>query len=114
MELLSAESSQNLIAHGMLARLHGTIRLHPIARLALDRHDPGPAPSFPDKATNKELGQMQQRFRMFELRQVWYSTDEIDLTGDLIKLLQVPLERDAPAKSAEPPKPPAKPERGGE
>ena len=50
---------------------------------------------------------------MFERRQVWYNSDEIDLTGDLIKLLQVPIERDAPAKSAEPPKPPAKPERGG-
>ena len=85
-------------------------------QLVVRKYDPGPAPGFPDKATNKELMQMQERLRMFERRQVWYSTDEIDLTGDLIKLLQVPLEKDAaaPAKSAEPPKPPAKPERGGE
>jgi Skp family chaperone for outer membrane proteins len=84
-------------------------------QLVVRVYDPGPRPNYPDKATNKELGQMQQRLKMFELRQVWYSTDEIDLTGDLVKLLQVPLEREpaAPAKAAEPTKPPEKPERGG-
>ena len=84
-------------------------------QLVVRTYDPGPPPTFPDKATNKELGQMQQRLQMLDRRQVWYSTDEIDLTGDLIKLLQVPLEKDAPApvKAAEPPKPPDKPERGG-
>jgi len=56
---------------------------------------------------------MNQRLKLFELRQILYTTDEIDLTGDLIKLLQVPLERDAPAKASEPPKSPDKPERGG-
>ena len=85
-------------------------------QLVVRKNDPGPPPSFPDKMTREELGHMQQRLTMFDRRQVLYAADEIDLTGDLIKLLEVPLERDpvAPAKSAEPPKPPAKPERGGE
>jgi hypothetical protein len=84
-------------------------------QLVLRTYDPGPPPSVSEKATNKELGQMNQRLQMFDRRQVWFNTDEIDLTGDLIKLLQVPLEKDAvaPTKSAEPPKQPDKPERGG-
>ncbi|HZN41423.1 MAG TPA: OmpH family outer membrane protein [Planctomycetota bacterium] len=82
-------------------------------QLVVRTYDPGPPPNYPDKASNKELGQMNLRLQMFDRRQVWYNTDEIDLTGDLIKLLKVPLEKDAPAKTAEPPKTPAKPERGG-
>jgi len=84
-------------------------------QLVLRVYDQGPPPNFPDKATNKDLDRMNQRLKLFELRQILYTTDEIDLTGDLIKLLQVPLERDqtTPAKASEPPKSPDKPERGG-
>ena len=83
-------------------------------QLVVRVYDPGPRPTWPDKATNNELRAMRERLAMFERRQVLYSTDELDLTGDLIKLLQVPLEKDAaePAKT-EPPKTPDKPERGG-
>ena len=84
-------------------------------QVVLRTYDPGPPPTLPDKASPKELREMRQRLQMFDRRQVWFATDESDLTGDLIKLLQVPLEKDqapiAPAKTE--PKPPNKPERGG-
>jgi Skp family chaperone for outer membrane proteins len=42
----------------------------------------------------KSMKQVQNRLVTFERRQVWFATAQLDLTSDLIKMLQVPLERD--------------------
>ena len=62
------------------------------------------------KMTPKSL---KGRLNMFDMRQVWYANDQVDLTEDLVKLLMVPLEdakdgaKDAagPAKDAARPSP---------
>lgn len=48
---------------------------------------------------------VQARLSAFQQREVWYAADEYDLTPALIRRLQVPIERAAPAGSA-PPVPP--------
>lgn len=64
------------------------------------------------------------RLNVFDLRQVWYASEQVDLTEDLIKLLMVPLEepkdgaKDAagPAKDAGKPAPakaPDNPKKSG-
>ncbi len=72
-------------------------------QIVMRTFNPGPPLTPVDKAPPQEV---LDRLRRFENRQVWFATDEIDLTGDVIKLLQVPLENDtAPAL---PPAPAAK------
>jgi hypothetical protein len=81
-----------------------------ISRLAKDRgvhlvmrtevKDTAP-PENGDKASPKSV---QNRVFAYERRQVWFAAEELDLTADLIKLLQVwPLESSKGAPAAPPP-----------
>lgn len=56
---------------------------------------------------------LQGRLAMFERRQVWYASDQVDLTSDLIKLLLVPLDEPKDAGKATSEKPAATPKTGG-
>ncbi len=61
-------------------------------------------------------GALDSRVKIFERRQVWFASDELDLTADVINLLKVPLEpktdgKDAGSGKAE--KAPAGPKSGG-
>jgi len=57
--------------------------------LVLRMHDMSGAPTDFAKMTPKTLNDV---LRMYDRRQVWYAADQHDLTADLIKLLQVPLD----------------------
>lgn len=64
--------------------------------IVLRTYDMGPSPGDPMKLPPKTvLG----RLTAYERRQVWFATPEVDLTGDLIKLLMVPLPPKQPARA---------------
>lgn len=72
----------------------------------------------PGDAAKLPLKTLQGRLAMFERRQVWFASEQVDLTGDVIKLLMVPLEepkdggKAAADRSPATPKP-ATPKTGG-
>lgn len=51
-------------------------------------------------AGDDEVRSLQLRTSIFDRRQVWYSSGELDITPMVIKFLMVPLERGTPAKDA--------------
>lgn len=83
--------------------------------IVLRVHEMDDAPGDISKLPPKTL---EGRLRMLERRQVWYAADNVDLTGDVIKLLMVPLDppkdaaKNGDAKAAEPQKP-VTPKTGG-
>lgn len=67
-----------------------------------------------DAADKDNAKVMEKRVIAFERRQVWFAADAIDLTSDLIKLLQVwPLESTPKASDAAKAAPPGEASRGG-
>jgi len=66
------------------------------------------------EAERTNVKQVQNRLVTFERRHVWFATTQLDLTSDLIKMLQVPLERDAGASPTAPPAAPQASPAGNE
>ncbi len=78
--------------------------------LVLRVHDMGDAVADPAKLSPKNV---QTRIAGFERRQVWFAAEPIDITGDVIKLLQVPLEAKPAGAEQKPPAAPAQPPKAG-
>jgi Skp family chaperone for outer membrane proteins len=78
--------------------------------LVLRVHDMGDAVPDPAKISPKNV---QTRIAGFERRQVWFAAEPIDITGDVIKLLQVPLEAKPGDAAQKPPATPATPPKAG-
>ena len=77
--------------------------------LVLRKHVIEPASGSVEQMTPRELD---LRMKLFERQSVWFADDALDLTGDVIKLMQVPVAPDKP-KAADGQTPPAPP-RGGD
>ncbi len=67
--------------------------------LVLRVQDMGPPSTDLAKMPAKAV---QGRFNAFERRQVWFASEQVDLTGDLIKLLMVPLAEKTGDKAGKP------------
>ena len=80
------------VAIGKVAKQRGVT-------LVLSKQDITPSAGPVEEMSAREV---QGRVKAYDRRQVWFAADELDLTGDVIKLLQVPLAEkpSAPGKRA--------------
>jgi Skp family chaperone for outer membrane proteins len=93
--LRSEELKANLVIYEDVEAAIEKVAKSRSALIVLRKYDIQPASEPVAKLSGKEV---QARVLAFERRQVWFAADAIDVTGDVIKLLQVPLPKETTAR----------------